>query len=296
MLKLLGGQTDQASVVFTMSEAYWISLRIARGWVAYSLAGTRSAITLEAELWPGTALLVDRDDTPGPLTVESTDATDGPSGVGAFRILVEYLDDDGFERFGVGELDGSISNPVVVNQFTRVIDADGNETIAPLVPTTPATGTRINRLSAIELGSAATGYTAGNVGTVSGSIDGREQAAMAPTDNISNCSCFASPKGRISILHALSLAGDVSADSRNKVYVKPRGGPRIDFATLNVGTQPLPTNLPLPVTIPKLGDVVFTAQRSGGSPLEASTTYQIVLIPDPDDLDTNEILQPPRLT
>lgn len=248
-----------------------------------------------AELWAGTAVAPARSDTPGPITVESDSLEDGPAGGGISTVVVEYLDDEGWERFGIAVLPGVAGSPVAVTQLQRTADPSVS---VPVVGAPPASGVRINRVYSAAYGSGvgADDHGAGNIGTISAKIDGREQIAVSPEFNISSCGCLSVPRGRLGYLLALSLSGDDVVNARTRVFVKPLGLPRITFSVLNISTDPLPTNLPVGVKINPRGDLVFAAERSGGGQLEASATYQVLLLVDLEDRDPNEILQPPRLT
>lgn len=294
IVRRIGDDTDVSTPDYVVTERYWLAIGSGRGWVPISLSGSRDGVTAEAELWPGTLVAPTRPTVAGPLTVSSTSAADGPVGVGAHLVRVNYIDADGWERFGVATLTGAAATPVPVVQHTRVIDSDGNETTAPLPGSPQATGLRINRMGVTALGSAATGFDAGNVGVLSGLISAAEASAVATSTNLSSCSCYSVPRGRVGILDSLSVAGDISTDTSNKIYFKPWELPRIDFATLTVGTQPQPTPLPLPVQLPPRLDFVMTVERTGGGQLDAAATYQIVIVPDPDDPDPAPLLQPPR--
>lgn len=291
----VAGRAVAGQTTYTMSERYWLTTGAGLDWIPFSSAGTRANITAEAELWPGTLPLVARSDTPGLLTVSSTSAADGPAGAGAHLVLVEYIDDDGWERFGVATLPGAAATPVPVTQHTRLSEELGSQT-AEVSGSPQASGTRINRSYVIALGSAGTAYTAANVGLVSTFIAGVENDAMRVGTNLASCSCVTVPRGRFGFLDALSVSGDTTVSSTSRIYVKALGLPRIDFATLNVGTQPLPTPLPLPVRLQPRTDLIFTGERTGGGQLEASGTFQVVLAPNPNDLDQEPLLQPPRLT
>lgn len=296
IIRRIGDDTDAFTPTYVVTERYWVALGSGRDWVSFSLSGARNGITVEAEMWPGTLAMPTRPTVAGPLTAASASAADGASGAGAHLVLVEYIDADGWERFGVATLPGAAGTPVDVIQYTRVASTNGEETIAALPGDPQATGFRINRMGVLALGSAATGFEAANVGVISGLISASEISAMAVGANLSGCSCYAVPRGRVGVLDSLSVAGDVSTDSSNKVYVKPWELPRVDFATLTVGTQPLPTPLPLPVRLQPRSDFAMTVERTGGGQLDAAATYQIIIVPDPDDMDPDPLLQPPRAT
>lgn len=281
----------QHAVELTLSERYSIPMGLVKDWQVYSLAGCRLAIAVsKAVLWPGTALIPAWSDTPGTITIQSSSASDGASGSGASMVLVEYIDDDGWGRFGVGQLPGLAATPANVIQWQR----NGDGPAGPVTGNPVASGTRINRMIVMTLGSAAPGtFFDSNIGTLSGMAGGTEVSAVEVAAGLSSCSCFTTPRGFFSQLEAIAVAASATDKTLSKIWIKGFGAPILDFATLQTGTEPLPTPTPFAVTLPPRSDFLITVERTSGGTTDASSAFHTARIPDPDDMDPSPDLQAP---
>jgi hypothetical protein len=225
-----------------------------------------------------------RSNTAGNITLASSDAGDNPAGAGAAAAIVEYIDADGYERFGVAILNGITSADV--NQ--AYVDDDGEVVVTGPV----ASGIRVNRAYVSAMGAAAAfrGFCIGNIDV---SIGANVQTRIGAGRNYGYGSHFTVPRGRIGILQSIKTASDENSNVHTEVYFQQWGMPALQFAQQEqdrgifelVGESK---------RLAARTDVWLTIERVNNGGLDAGCSMDIVIAYNPSDPDPEPEKQPPR--
>lgn len=287
----------QLRTKYDLSEA--ILLGQVGGSKAVHLTGRRLAIDAESELWGGTnprpfrpelASLAGLGAAAQQLTAQSTSANDAFAGTGANVILIEYLDENGFERMAQGIMAGF--SPAQLYQV-RAEGVGNSTTLVPVdeEPRPVPNAVRVQRAYVI-----AAGASASNEGTISiylGPIGaGAESATIVATENITKASSFTVPRGMVAKLDGVgygtsrALAGDV------RIYTRALGKPVQKWSTFEASSGALAVPLSTSIRLAGLGEFTVTMQKDGGgAAINGFSVLQPQYMPDPTDPDPNPELQ-----
>lgn len=277
---------------------------IARGQVSGSkfqhITGRRLGVSTLAEAWPGTnaapfrPVLTSVAALPSVATgmqVSSTDAADTAAGTGARVVLIEYIDENGWERMASAVLDGV--TPVVPIQVRAV--GEGNDTT--LVPTgSSVSAVRVGRCYLLAAGSGGT-----NAGVISVYLGApaptTEASAMAIGTGISAQSGLTVPRGRVAIIDGMGFGSDRTEAGRVHVRTKALGLPLLTWVTLELGgSGPLPAPIRAPIRVAALGQFVLAFEKDGGGAnIDVSSILQPEYEVDTSDPDPNPELWPMAL-
>lgn len=280
----------------SLSLAEMVALGHIAGAKIVHFTGRREDVDGEAEAWSAllpTTRAPYRPDisggpigwTPEPLTAQSTSSDDGGAGSGAQVLLVEYLNADGFERIGLALLAGTGTVPVLEATSQGVGNAN---TIVPLMPPTPATGVRVNRVTVV-----AGGVPAGNC-TVD--LGGQAAQRLLPGQALSSTSRFTVPRGFIGLIHGLGYGVDREQRGLVRVYAQPLGRLDYEFTAYEASNGALAVPLAEPIRLAPLGELGLTFEKdSGGGNIDVSSILQPIFLPDPNDPDPAPERQAPPL-
>lgn len=307
-------QVSALGMISRISTAYSFPEAVALGLVADNaksilLMGRRVGVdTTDCEAWPAitsSPVVRTRSDTASALYLISSSANDNASGTGARLVACEYIDADGWCRYGVAVPTGTTATAVLQ---ARVTGSGNSAAIEVLDGPVPASGIRVNRAYVVRAG-ASSGFgdaAAGNIviGTNPASSTTMAQTAQAiiPSSlggrswNFAPNSGLMVPRGRVGLLYPDSIAAstDRSENARAKIVVRQWGQPAQTWGESEIALGFTSAKLGAPVRVAGRGEVVLLfARDASGSNVDVFSTIQMMLLLDASDPDPHPELQPP---